>query len=231
MKKKLGSSRRGIFVIQGKRAGAWAPLVVYLCTCLDAGIIFVSSTGRWRFHSPSYKALILWSVSATQGLFESLKESKMCVHNRLLRHCCGQFSDKYSETVSHFNNVEIWTLQWVSESYPSFIRPSRQHCFDTVTCTAQQELCYPRHHQTHYLSLLCDVVRNYSAFLERDAFTHRFPVWNASEKQLKRRIRQVLLRGWTSVEHFFERILWLLVISKSGCVLVKHIDKDGHHIH
>jgi len=39
MKKKCGSSRKGTFLIQGKRAGAWAPLGLYLCTCLLFGIV------------------------------------------------------------------------------------------------------------------------------------------------------------------------------------------------
>jgi len=32
--KKVGSSKKGAFLIQGKRAGAWAPLGLYLGTCL-----------------------------------------------------------------------------------------------------------------------------------------------------------------------------------------------------
>jgi len=41
MKKKSVSSKKGTFLIQGKRAGAWAPLGVYLCTCLVVYILYI----------------------------------------------------------------------------------------------------------------------------------------------------------------------------------------------
>jgi len=48
MKTKLGSSKKGTFLIQSKRGGAWAALGVCLCTCLDKSI-FASA---WRLLLP-----------------------------------------------------------------------------------------------------------------------------------------------------------------------------------
>jgi len=66
MKKKCVSSRKGTFLIQGKRGGAWAPLGVHLCTCLYVGVgsfrTSMHQGGLWFFTST-------WEAVSTLCLF------------------------------------------------------------------------------------------------------------------------------------------------------------------
>jgi len=114
MKKKCVSRKRGSFLIQGKRGGAWAPLGVYLCACLVVTLnCWLVQTGHPYRRLTGLDTRFLWVVLRASAKF-----------------------DKYS-----VNLFLSWTSRW-RDVYFDFAENCEWYCsLITLQCAIQTKIC------------------------------------------------------------------------------------------